>query len=152
MNTRKKKRKSEFTLNFHELLIIFIIPYIIHVHFFIIFLFLCNFYGKHVSILTLVIRLLHIVIVMCLLASRSCTFIQKNPYFSLCCLNGRVSLPAMQPTPPILDFLYNPSNGSASKTFLDNIRAYNSMFAFTSMGIKIDTSINDQPAPYIYSR
>jgi hypothetical protein len=40
---KKKKRKSEFILNFHQLLIIFIIPYIIHVPFFIIFHFLCNF-------------------------------------------------------------------------------------------------------------
>jgi hypothetical protein len=56
----------------------------------------------------------------------------------------------MQPTPPILDFLLDPSNGSASKKFRDNIRAYNSMFAFTSMGAKIDTSVNDQPAPYVF--
>ena len=75
---------------------------------------------------------------------------KKNPSFSLCCLNGRVSLPAMQPTPPILDFLLDPSNASASKKFRDNIRAYNSMFAFTSMGAKIDTSVNDQPAPYVF--
>jgi hypothetical protein len=56
----------------------------------------------------------------------------------------------MQPTPPILDFLLDPSNGSASKKFRDNIRAYNSMFAFTSMGAKIDTSVNDQPTPYVF--
>ncbi|KAJ6957546.1 hypothetical protein NC653_039492 [Populus alba x Populus x berolinensis] len=75
---------------------------------------------------------------------------KKNPSFSLCCLNGRVSLPTVQPTPPILDFLLDPSNGSALKKFRDNIRAYNSMFAFTSMGAKIDTSVNDQPALYVF--
>jgi hypothetical protein len=56
----------------------------------------------------------------------------------------------MQPTPSILDFLLDPNNCSALKKFRDNIRAYNSMFAFTSMGAKIDTSVNDQPAPYVF--
>ncbi|KAL6533019.1 hypothetical protein OROMI_027131 [Orobanche minor] len=34
--------------------------------------------------------------------------------------------------------------------FFDNIRAYNSMFSFTSMGGKVDTSINKGNAPYVF--
>ena len=37
-----------------------------------------------------------------------------------------------------------------SASFIDNIRRYNSMFAFTSMGAKQDTSINVGRGPYCY--
>ncbi|XP_035837130.1 uncharacterized protein LOC110926747 [Helianthus annuus] len=37
-----------------------------------------------------------------------------------------------------------------SKFFLKNIRRYNSMFSFTSMGGKVDTKINKGNAPYVY--
>ncbi|CAH1430090.1 unnamed protein product [Lactuca virosa] len=39
---------------------------------------------------------------------------------------------------------------SKSKNFMKNIRRYNSMFSFTSMGGKIDYSINKGNAPYIF--
>nr|KAJ0228155.1 hypothetical protein LSAT_V11C100011050 [Lactuca sativa] len=39
---------------------------------------------------------------------------------------------------------------SKSKHFMKNIRRYNSMFSFTSMGGKIDSSINRGNAPYIF--
>uniref|UniRef100_A0A6N2LZD0 Helitron helicase-like domain-containing protein n=1 Tax=Salix viminalis TaxID=40686 RepID=A0A6N2LZD0_SALVM len=34
--------------------------------------------------------------------------------------------------------------------FRRNIHAYNSMFAFTSMGANIDQSVNHQPGPYVF--
>ena len=34
--------------------------------------------------------------------------------------------------------------------FRDNIRAYNSIFAFTSMGAQIDRSINKTNGPYVF--
>ena len=37
-----------------------------------------------------------------------------------------------------------------SKSFLDNIRRYNSMFAFTSMGANVDHSVNNGRAPYCF--
>ncbi|XP_035834248.1 uncharacterized protein LOC110888836 [Helianthus annuus] len=37
-----------------------------------------------------------------------------------------------------------------SKYFLKNIRRYNSMFSFTSMGGKVDTKINKGNAPFVY--
>ena len=40
--------------------------------------------------------------------------------------------------------------GPRSSKFQENIRAYNSFFAFTSMGANVDDSVNDKPWPYIF--
>lgn len=66
--------------------------------------------------------------------------------FSLCCMKGKVHLPTLDRPP---DLLFNLHNGidHRSKHFMENIRAYNSMFAFTSMGGKIDNSVNDGGGP-----
>ncbi|XP_010419309.1 PREDICTED: uncharacterized protein LOC104705014 [Camelina sativa] len=64
--------------------------------------------------------------------------------FSICCHAGRVSLPKMKETPPYLDKLLKDAN------FLQHIRTFNSLFAFTSMGAKVDESINRRPGPYCY--
>ncbi|XP_076907478.1 uncharacterized protein LOC143563946 [Bidens hawaiensis] len=42
------------------------------------------------------------------------------------------------------------SNNSKSKFFLKNISRYKSMFSFTSMGGKVDSSINKGKAPYVF--
>jgi hypothetical protein len=34
--------------------------------------------------------------------------------------------------------------------FRENIRAYNAMFAFISIGAKIDHTINDGSGPYVF--
>jgi hypothetical protein len=75
---------------------------------------------------------------------------KTNPCFTLCCNNGKVVLPAPQETPNYLDNLLNPTNGSSSKKFRREIRAYNSMFAFTSMGAASDHSVNAQPGSYVF--
>ncbi|XP_057768875.1 uncharacterized protein LOC130988889 [Salvia miltiorrhiza] len=65
----------------------------------------------------------------------------KTPKFSLCCLKGRVVLPLLQNPPQLLsDLLENKHH--KSKKFIEDIRAYNMMFSFTSMGGKLDNSIN----------
>ncbi|GMF52166.1 unnamed protein product [Phytophthora fragariaefolia] len=46
----------------------------------------------------------------------------------ICCLKGRVQLPALQPAPPRLIQLYG------DREFRRHIRAYNQAFAFTSIG------------------
>jgi hypothetical protein len=46
--------------------------------------------------------------------------------------------------------MLNPDNGRQSILFRKNIRAYNSMFAFTSIGAKIDQTINDGSGPYVF--
>ncbi|XP_062014061.1 uncharacterized protein LOC133730499 [Rosa rugosa] len=75
--------------------------------------------------------------------------VSKNnpPIYTKCCQEGRIKLEASLPTPPFLEHLLDPNNG---RHFRENIRAYNSMFAFTSMGAKIDETINDGSGPYIF--
>jgi hypothetical protein len=46
--------------------------------------------------------------------------------------------------------LINFNGGAASKNFMKLIRQYNSMFAFTSLGVEIDKSINTGRGPYIF--
>ncbi len=55
---------------------------------------------------------------------------------SLCCQEGRVYLPLLHEAPTILATLLDYQRGKEAKKFRDNIRAYNSMFAFTSLVAK----------------
>ncbi|KAJ3685199.1 hypothetical protein LUZ61_014363 [Rhynchospora tenuis] len=73
-----------------------------------------------------------------------------NPVYNLCCRNGRVSLPPIEDPPEPLRTLLDPSNGPDSVHFVANIRTYNSMFAFTSMGVRIDHQINRSTGPYVF--
>ena len=67
------------------------------------------------------------------------------PGFSMCCREGRIKI-ANPPLPePLADLYY--SDDRRSKYFLENIRSFNSMFSFTSMGGRIDTSMNDGNGP-----
>ncbi|KAI3737233.1 hypothetical protein L2E82_27230 [Cichorium intybus] len=72
----------------------------------------------------------------------------KTTYL-LCCGYGKVELPDLKQAPPSYENLYR-SNDPKGKVFMKNIRRYNSMFSFTSMGGKIDSSINKGNAPYIF--
>uniref|UniRef100_A0A803LRG6 ATP-dependent DNA helicase n=1 Tax=Chenopodium quinoa TaxID=63459 RepID=A0A803LRG6_CHEQI len=73
-----------------------------------------------------------------------------NPKFSQCCMKGKVQLPKLQAPPEMLQKLYR--NGDAkSKNFLENIRPYNMMYAFTSIGGKIDSSVNRGRGPFTFS-
>ncbi|XP_057432625.1 uncharacterized protein LOC130725408 [Lotus japonicus] len=69
-----------------------------------------------------------------------------RPEFSLCCMKGKVVLPLLS-KPPLV--LYNLLHGidPRSKHFKDNIRAYNSMFAFTSIGGKVESAVNNGGGP-----
>ncbi|XP_076920980.1 uncharacterized protein LOC143582259 [Bidens hawaiensis] len=69
--------------------------------------------------------------------------------FSLCCYNGKVELPDVrQPDESYLQLFRGES--AISKYFLKNIRRFNSIFSFTSMGGKIYHSINRGNAPYTF--
>lgn len=71
-----------------------------------------------------------------------------TPEFSLCCSKGTIKLPRTPPTPAYLLNIYNhPVKG---KRFRNQIRLYNTMFAFTSMGGRVDNSINNGSSPYVY--
>ncbi|CAL9026294.1 unnamed protein product [Prunus brigantina] len=78
------------------------------------------------------------------------TNVANEPLFTLCCQQGKIKLPISKPTPPFLENLLDPDKGPKSLLFRENIRAYNSMFAFTSMGAKVDHSINSGQGPYIF--
>ncbi|GJS03997.1 ATP-dependent DNA helicase RRM3-like protein [Tanacetum coccineum] len=62
--------------------------------------------------------------------------------YSICCSRGKVKLGNELLEPPKLtkDLITKEHNKSAS--FIDNIRRYNSMFTFTSMGGKVDDTVN----------
>lgn len=70
-----------------------------------------------------------------------------RPEFSICCSKGQIRLPKTPPTPYLMQIYNDPQRGNKFKRL---IRLYNSMFAFTSMGGKVDHSINNGRAPYIY--
>jgi hypothetical protein len=69
--------------------------------------------------------------------------------YSICCAFGKVQLPNFKEPQLSYKNLYSALD-SKSKHFLENIRRYNSMFSFTSMGCKIDSSINKGNAPFIF--
>ena len=70
--------------------------------------------------------------------------------FSMCCLHGKVQLPLFKPPPPSLFSLFFEKHTSSSKKFHSNIRQYNNMFSFTSMGGKIQHSLNSGGGPYSF--
>jgi len=68
------------------------------------------------------------------------------PIFTMCCSHGRVKIADYPKIPDTLyDLFYK--NDKRSKFFMENIRSFNSMFAFTSMGGNIDTTMNKGKAP-----
>jgi hypothetical protein len=72
------------------------------------------------------------------------------PYYPLCCHRGRVQLPPVKnPPEPLRSFLH-PNSGPEGKDFRENIRSYNSVLAFSSMGAKIDYSLEKSRGPYVY--
>nr|XP_009804789.1 PREDICTED: uncharacterized protein LOC104249954 [Nicotiana sylvestris] len=73
----------------------------------------------------------------------------KKPEFSLCCNHGKILLPKPKEPPTILKQLLFGS-GPKSNHFRDNIRSYNSMFSFTSMGGKVDAFVNQTKGPRIF--
>ncbi|KAL6495840.1 hypothetical protein OROGR_030403 [Orobanche gracilis] len=70
----------------------------------------------------------------------------NNPDFSLCFMKGKVDIHFLQKP---LELLHNLITGvdPRSKHFKDNIRPYNNMFSFTSIGGKVDTTLNDGNGP-----
>ncbi|KAH7666177.1 DNA helicase protein [Dioscorea alata] len=69
-------------------------------------------------------------------------------------LNNRhqriISLPPPKPTPPFLCRLFDGNGGVRNSKFKEQIRIYNSLFQFTSLGGIVDNSINQRPGPYVF--
>ncbi|XP_040372864.1 uncharacterized protein LOC112186795 isoform X2 [Rosa chinensis] len=70
--------------------------------------------------------------------------------YTNCCRKGEIKLEQAKPTPLFLDNLLNPDNSPESRLFRENIRVYNSMFSFTSMGACIDHKINIGSGLYVF--
>lgn len=65
-------------------------------------------------------------------------------HYNICCNVGKVAFPIL-PDPPmyIKNLFLDPH-------FMENIRAYNSMFSMTSFGASIDETINKKSGPYVF--
>uniref|UniRef100_A0A0E0C530 ATP-dependent DNA helicase n=1 Tax=Oryza meridionalis TaxID=40149 RepID=A0A0E0C530_9ORYZ len=75
---------------------------------------------------------------------------KRKIIYNLCCKGGRIRLPKLRAPPEPLASLLNYNGDACLKNFLRQIRSYNSMFAFSSMGAAIDISINTGNAPYVF--
>lgn len=64
--------------------------------------------------------------------------------YNQCCKGGRVRLPTPREPPTLIRRLFT------MRHFMDNIRAYNQMFAMTSFGAKVDDSINNGNGPFVF--
>ncbi|XP_057430406.1 uncharacterized protein LOC130723394 isoform X2 [Lotus japonicus] len=69
-----------------------------------------------------------------------------SPDFSICCMKGKILLPYLADSPSLLYNLLT-DNDPRSRHFLENIRSYNNMFSFTSIGGKVDCGLNDGRGP-----
>ncbi|RID45967.1 hypothetical protein BRARA_I02661, partial [Brassica rapa] len=65
-----------------------------------------------------------------------------EPTFTLCCNHGQIKLPPINQPPALLEKLLQ------TRWFRDTIRVYNSVLAFTSVGMKMDYSVVHAPGPY----
>ena len=66
---------------------------------------------------------------------------QANAKYSLYCDMGRVQLPFLKNPPMLLQQLLCDDESRKSRNYQQYIRAYSMMFAFSSLGAKIDTSL-----------
>ncbi|XP_071727009.1 uncharacterized protein [Rutidosis leptorrhynchoides] len=73
----------------------------------------------------------------------------RKKVYSLCCLNGKVELPKLKQPPQLLVDLMK-GQTQKSKDFVKDVRRYNMMFSFTSMGGKLDYKVNSGRAPFVY--
>ena len=68
---------------------------------------------------------------------------RSNPIFGLCCDSGKVVLPFLQDPPHVLKLLLEGRDRQA-KDFRENIWKYNRAFAFTSIQVTEDYSVNER--------
>ncbi|KAL7108697.1 hypothetical protein ACP275_06G128600 [Erythranthe tilingii] len=73
----------------------------------------------------------------------------SRPKFGLCCMFGKVQLPKIRDAPPTLNNLVFGID-RRSKHFQEHVRSYNMMFSFTSLGGKVQTSINNGSGSYTF--
>lgn len=74
----------------------------------------------------------------------------KQPNFAICCLEGRVQLSLPSEPLAYLKYLFGQESGKLGINYRKYIRVYNSMFPFTSMGGRVNRSINRSNGPYVF--
>src|SRR5260370_18990211 len=73
----------------------------------------------------------------------------SRPHFGICCFQGKIKLAQLHDLPPELNTLFRDQTPLA-KEFRANIRRYNNALAMTSMGWKVDESVNCGNGPYVF--
>ena len=75
---------------------------------------------------------------------------KRNPRFQVCCADGKVQLPLLQP--PLAEPLHNllTSNDRAAVNFCADIWKYNRALSFTLLGVKEDRSVNKGNGPPVF--
>nr|XP_043638232.1 uncharacterized protein LOC122609239 [Erigeron canadensis] len=68
----------------------------------------------------------------------------QRPRYTTCCKHGAVIIDFPVDPPDTLRRLFQETH------FMNNIRAYNSMFSMTSFGAKVDDSVNQGTGPYVF--
>ncbi|WVZ98426.1 hypothetical protein U9M48_043872, partial [Paspalum notatum var. saurae] len=74
----------------------------------------------------------------------------KQIVYSNCCKHEEIKIPPLKQPPQFLSMLLKNKENSLSKHFMQKIRQYNSLFAFTSMGGNINKNINKGDGPYVF--
>ncbi|XP_071675707.1 uncharacterized protein [Lolium perenne] len=74
----------------------------------------------------------------------------KEIVYTGCCRGGKVSLPVYPDWPSPLSELLRFDGDAQCNKFMRLIREYNSMFAFTSLGVHVDQSANVGSGPYVF--
>ncbi|VVA16080.1 PREDICTED: AT hook [Prunus dulcis] len=64
----------------------------------------------------------------------------RRETFSMCCSGGKIVLPHIQSPPEMLALFSDQT--TEGRLFRQNIRVYNNVFSFTSMGVHVDERIN----------
>ncbi len=67
----------------------------------------------------------------------------------MCCFQGKIKLAPLHNPPPELNNLFGGQTPQA-KQFRENIRRYNNALAMTSLGCKVDESVNRGNGPYVF--
>ena len=83
------------------------------------------------------------------MAERLAQSSDTRPRFGMCCFQGKIKLAPLHNLPPELRNLYT-SQTPQAKEFQENIRRYNNALAMTSLGCKVDESVNRGNGPYVF--
>lgn len=71
-----------------------------------------------------------------------------KPWYNICCKQGQIQLPEIRPEPRILNMFADV--GIIYLVFRNDIRKYNSVLSFTSMGVKTDKTVAGSAGIYTY--